>query len=66
MKCVLTSFPDVISDLGYVGRLRWVAGEPRGGVVGDLGSLCLQGDGFPSAIVSGFTPADETATAHVN
>ena len=56
----MSSFPDVISDPGYVGRLRWVAGEPRGGVVGDLGSLCVRGDGFLDARLSGFTPADDT------
>ena len=56
----MSSLPDVISDPGYVGSLRLVAVDPRRGLVGDLGSLCLRGDGFPGDMVSGFTSADDT------
>ena len=41
LKCVLSSLPDVIWDPGYVDSLKLVAVDPRRGVVGDLGSLCL-------------------------
>ena len=52
-------YPMFFSDPGYVGRLRWVAEMMREGLVGDLRSLCLRGNGFPGAMVSGFTCADD-------